>query len=50
MAAILGTIKGKVLVQIADGEPIEVGTIEIPIELAEPKRPVVTRGNIDNQR
>lgn len=27
----LATIKGRVLVQISDGEPIEVGTIEIPI-------------------
>lgn len=29
-------IKGRVLVQIADSEPTEVGTIEIPITLGDP--------------
>lgn len=27
----IGTLTGRVLVQIGDGEPIEIGTIEIPI-------------------
>ncbi len=31
MAATLGTIHGKVLIQIGDGEPVEVGKISIPI-------------------
>lgn len=31
MAAIIATLKGKVLIQIAGGEPVEVGTVEIPI-------------------
>ncbi len=31
--ATLATIKGRVLVQIGENEPIEVGTIEIPINI-----------------
>ncbi len=31
MAAILATIKGKVLIQLEDREPVEVGTVDIPI-------------------
>lgn len=31
--ATLATIKGRVLVQIGDNEPIEVGTIEVPIDI-----------------
>lgn len=31
MAATLGTIQTKLLAQIADGEPIELGTLDIPL-------------------
>lgn len=34
MAAIIGNIRGKVLLQIGDSEPIEVGTLLIPLEAA----------------
>lgn len=43
MSTTVATITGKVLIQIADGEPIEVGTLEIPI-YAGTERPKVTRG------
>lgn len=33
MAATLGTIQTKLLAQIADGEPIELGTITVPLEV-----------------
>lgn len=36
MAAILATIKGRVLIQIEGGEPVEVGTLEIPIAAGSP--------------
>lgn len=57
MAITVNTLTGKVLVQIGDNEPIEVGTIEIPIQIgvAKPSSisyPPGVRGasNIDNQR
>ncbi|WP_165875390.1 hypothetical protein [Microbacterium sp. PI-1] len=34
MAAIISTIKGKVLIQVGDSEPVEVGTVEIPIHVS----------------
>lgn len=34
MSAIVGTLTGKVLIQIADGEPVEVGTVDIPIHVS----------------
>ncbi|OIU88648.1 hypothetical protein [Microbacterium sp. AR7-10] len=43
MAANVATITGKVLIQIADGEPVEVGTVEIPIYVGT-ERPKATRG------
>lgn len=43
MATNVATITGKVLIQIADGEPVEVGTVEIPI-YAGTGRPKATRG------
>lgn len=33
MAALIASIKGRVLIQVADMEPVEVGTIEIPIHV-----------------
>lgn len=33
MAVIAGTLTGKVLIQIGESEPVEVGTIEIPLHL-----------------
>jgi hypothetical protein len=34
MAAIIATIKGKVLIQIEGSEPVEVGEVEIPIHVS----------------
>lgn len=34
MAAIIGILKGKVLAQFGDGEPVEIGEIEIPVTTA----------------
>lgn len=31
MAAVIATLKGKVLLQFGDAEPVEVGRVEIPI-------------------
>lgn len=43
--ATLATIKGRVLVQIGDNEPIEVGTIEVPIDIVtEPSKKPNYRG------
>lgn len=43
MAAVIATITGKVLIQIAGSEPVEVGTVEIPIHVGT-ERPKVMRG------
>lgn len=43
IATITATITGKVLIQLPDGEPVEVGTVEIPI-YAGTERPKATRG------
>ncbi|UXE05352.1 hypothetical protein SEA_RENNA12_1 [Arthrobacter phage Renna12] len=44
--AILGEmkIKAKVLLQLEGGEPVEVGEIEIPVNVTAGPRPPVTRG------
>lgn len=34
MAALVASLKGKVLVKIGDNEPVEIGTIDIPINLS----------------
>lgn len=34
MAAVIATIKGKVLIQIPGSEPVEVGEVEIPIHVS----------------
>ena len=31
MAALIGPLKGKILVQFGDSEPVEIGEIEIPV-------------------
>lgn len=43
MAAIITTIKGKVLIQLPGSEPVEVGEIEIPIHASTSAMPK-TRG------
>lgn len=43
MAAVIATLKGKVLLQFGDAEPVEVGTVEIPIH-AGTEHPKHTRG------
>jgi hypothetical protein len=43
MAAIITTIKGKVLIQIPGSEPVEVGEVEIPIHASTSSLPK-TRG------
>lgn len=46
MAAILATLTSRVLLQIGDNEPVEVGTIDIPIHATisheEPARTIST--------
>lgn len=42
MAALAATLTGRVLIQIGDGEPVEVGTVEIQIHVGT-ARPSVTR-------
>jgi hypothetical protein len=38
--ALIQKLVGKVLIQIGDNAPVEIGTVEIPIELSiEPKKP-----------
>lgn len=49
MAIIMAKITGRVLVQIGDGEPVEIGTIEIPIEGKLPTPNVETHSTV-NQR
>lgn len=39
MAAIVSTIKGKVLIQVEGSEPVEVGTVEIPIHVSTKHQP-----------
>lgn len=39
MAAIVATIKGKVLIQIEGSEPVEVGEVEIPIHVSTKHEP-----------
>lgn len=34
MAAIAAHLTGRVLVQFGDGEPVEIGTIEVPIHVS----------------
>ena len=43
MAAIVSTIKGKVLIQVEGSEPVEVGEVEIPIHASTSAMPK-TRG------
>lgn len=38
MAALIASIAGKVLIQVAGMDPVEVGTIEIPIHAGAPER------------
>jgi len=40
MAAIAATLTGRVLVQFGDADPVEVGTIEVPIHVD--TRPLTT--------
>lgn len=42
MAATLGTLPVKILAQVGDGEPIEIGTYDIPISVGE-HRPATYR-------
>lgn len=35
--AILTNITGRILVQVGDREPVEVGTIDIPVTVTEPR-------------
>jgi hypothetical protein len=44
MAAIAATLTGKVLIQIGEGEPVEVGTVEIPIHVD--TRPIRPHGTL----
>ncbi|AYN57650.1 hypothetical protein PBI_DAOB_1 [Arthrobacter phage Daob] len=44
------TITGKVFVQIGDGELVEVGEVEIPVEVSAGPRPPVTRSQLDIQK
>lgn len=39
MAAVIATIKGKVLIQMEGMEPVEVGTVEIPIHVSTKHEP-----------
>lgn len=36
---LIQTITAKVLIQVDDGEPTQIGTVEIPIDLSTGKRP-----------
>ena len=44
MAATLGTLPVKILAQVGDGEPIEIGTYDIPISVGEQKPAVYRDG------
>lgn len=41
MAATVATLHGKVLIQIGDGEPVEVGTVDIPIRVGTVPEPAL---------
>ena len=44
MPATIGSIKGKVLIQIGDHDPVEVGAIDIPLRLETPRVGPTMRG------
>lgn len=44
MPATIGSIKGKVLIQIGDNDPVEVGAIDIPLRLETPRVGPTIRG------
>ncbi|MDN5669969.1 MAG: hypothetical protein L0G87_16410 [Renibacterium salmoninarum] len=45
--AILTNITGRILVQVGDADPVEVGTIEIPVTVTEPSQKIHPR-DIEN--
>jgi len=45
MAAIAATLTGRILIQIGDSDPVEVGTVDIPIHVSTAPTPV-TRDNV----
>lgn len=46
MAAIIATIKGKVLIQLPGSEPVEVGEVEIPIHASTSAMPKTRGGEV----
>lgn len=49
--AIISNIKAKVLIQVGDGDPVQIGEVEIPVELSvsEPAKPTPTYRDAEQQ-